>query len=385
MSEKEDIVRRFLIITVGSSASIHLLGSVARIYPEILLYNKIMIVETSKKVRDDAIDNLASIYHANYSESKGKKPEEQRFGFPTSNFKHELMENSILIASEGGGNVPDQGLGFFEDKRTDVINKITEIVKGEKEGKELSGILILGAAGKGTGTLVTPALSLEIMKQPSLPKPISLLTIPFRFEEGNILNAEKLIEYSYLEKVPLFLLDYERVVGSYLYQHKDIKERDIPTTELYNMVIDALRITLKNLIEALNFSTKCNPPLDWSDLMPIIQQGKVGTITYCYRRTKDEFIKYWKDDLAIQLLLRTKSKPKKTRAAIIVRGKDIPLGVDKELIKFHRKYFNAIANRYLLVRGEDFSIVSLVHGLDPKDITPPIKYGESVVERLLGI
>jgi len=379
----DDLVRRFLIITVGSSATIHLLGSVAEIYPEILFYNKIMIVETSRKVFDDAIDHLSEIYHRHYAAKKGREPEEQKKGFPTSSFKHELRENSILLATEGGGAVPDRGLGYFEDHKDDVINKIAEIVKGESGSRELSGILVLGAAGKGTGTLVTPALVKELMNKPGVPKPIGILTIPFRFEEGHILNAERITDY--LEKVPLFLLDYERAVGNYLYQHPDVKEKEIPTVELYNMVVEALKVMLKNLIEALNFSTKCNPPLDWSDLLPIIQPSKVGTITYCQRATRDEFIKHWKDDLATQLLLRTKSRPRATRAAIIVRGKDIPLGVDKELTRFHRKYFNAIANRYLLVRGDDFSIVSLIHGLDPKDITPPIRYGESLIEKLLGI
>jgi len=383
--ENEEIVRNFLIITVGSSASIHILGSVAEVYPDLLRNNEIMIIETSKKTFRDAIDYLSRIYHRHYAKSKGKDEKEQKFGFPSSLFKSRLEENSILLGESGGGAVPDRGLGLFEEKREDVLNKIAEIVKGEKTGKELSGIIIIGATGKGTGTLVTPALVEALWRVENIPKPLGFITIPFRFEEDQVMNAAKIVEREYLKRVPLFVIDYERALGCYLYQHPQEREREIPTIKLYGMVTEALKITLKNLLEALNFSIQCSPPLDWSDLLPILQEGKIGTIAFSYRKTRDEFSKYWKDDLQTQLLLRTKSRPKHTRAVIIARGKDIPLGVDKNLIKFHRSFLNAIARRHLLVRGEDYSIVSLIHGFNPEDITPPLRTGTSLIERLLGI
>jgi len=383
--ENEEIVRNFLIITVGSSASIHILGSVAEVYPDLLRNNEIMIIETSKKTFRDAIDYLSRIYHRHYARSKGKDEKEQKFGFPSSLFKSRLEENSILLGESGGGAVPDRGLGLFEEKREDVLNKIAEIVKGEKTGKELSGIIIIGATGKGTGTLVTPALVEALWRVENIPKPLGFITIPFRFEEDQVMNAAKIVEREYLKRVPLFVIDYERALGCYLYQHPQEREREIPTIKLYEMVTEALKITLKNLLEALNFSIQCSPPLDWSDLLPILQEGKIGTIAFSYRKTRDEFSKYWKDDLQTQLLLRTKSRPKHTRAVIIARGKDIPLGVDKNLIKFHRSFLNAIARRHLLVRGEDYSIVSLIHGFNPEDITPPLRTGTSLIERLLGI
>jgi len=383
--ENEEIVRNFLIITVGSSATIHLMGSVAEIYPDLLKYNEIMIIETSKKTYRDAIDYLTRIYHRHYARSKGKEEKEQKFGFPSSLFKSRLEENSILLGETGGGSIPDTGLGLFEDKKDDVLSKIAEIVKGEKTGRELSGIIIIGATGKGTGTLVTPALVEALWNFGNTPKPLGLITLPFRFEDEQVMNAARIIEREYLKRVPLFIIDYERALGCYLYQHPEEREKEIPTIKLYEMVINALKITLKNLLEALNFSIKCSPPLDWADLMPILQEGKVGTIAFCYRRTRDEFVKHWKDDLQTQLLLRTKSRPRHTRAIIIARGKDIPLGVDRNLIKFHRSFLNAISRRHLLVRGEDYSIVSLIHGFNPEDITPPLKVGESLISRLLGI
>lgn len=375
--------RRMLIITVGSSATIHLLGKVAKVYPDVLFMNKIMVIETSKKVYRDAINYLAKIYHENYARLRGREPDEQRRGFPTSKFKHELEENSILLGTEGGGATPERGLDLFDQRRSDVINRIVSIVRGMGSERELSGIIVIGASGKGTGTLVTPALVKEIMDTPGLPMPLGFLTLPFRFEEEAVKNAMKITEW--LKKVPMFLLDYERAVGNYLYLYGGVSEKEIPTVELYKMVVRAMTEVLKNLIEALNFSVECNPPLDWSDLSPILTVGKVGTVAYSSRPTKDALVKYWKDDLGTMLLLRTKTKPSQTKAKVIVRGNDIPLQVDREIAKFHRKYFNAMAGRHLLARGDGFSIISLIHGFDPDDITPPLEVGRSLVERLLGL
>ena len=385
MSEEEfDFVRRLLIITVGSSASIHLLGGVARVYPDVLFRNKIMIIETSKKMFNDAIDYLAKIYHINYAKRKGKKPEEQKQGFPTSTFKGELIRNSVLLAEGGGGATPEKGLGFYNNKKEKVLEKIVNIVSGEESGgRELSGILVIGAAGKGTGTLVTPALLRDLYQTEGVPKPLGFMTLPFRFDEASINNAKKIMDV--LHEIPIFLLDYERVIGSYIYMTGNVPEKDIPITQLYRMVVEALSVTLSSLIEALNFSTECNPPLDYSDIMPILKKGDVGTITYSVRAKRDDFFKKWKDDVSTLLLLRTKNRPKSTRAVTILKGVDIPLGITRDVAKFYKKYFNATPQQYILNRGSGYSIVSLIHGFDPNDIDPPLSSEKSLVAKLIGL
>ncbi|RLI73824.1 hypothetical protein DRP04_15375, partial [Archaeoglobales archaeon] len=170
LEEFETLTRKMLIITVGSSASIHLLGNMAEKYPDLLFRNKIMIIETSKKCLGDAINHLAYIYHSHYATSKGKKPEDQRKGFPTSMFKGELKRNSILLAEHGGATTPELGLSYYNAKRKEVVDKIASLVHEENEEKEVTGIVILGASGKGTGTLITPALARDIMDRGDLPK-----------------------------------------------------------------------------------------------------------------------------------------------------------------------------------------------------------------------
>jgi len=379
----DDMVRRLLIISIGSSASIHLLGGIAQLYPDLLFKNKIMIIETSRKMFNDAIDNLARIYHRNYAKMRGRSEEEQPKGFPTSTFKAELKENSILLAEGGGGATPEKGLAFYTEKRDIVLGKIAELITNESGEREVSGIVVLGCAGKGTGTLITPALTRDLMREPDIPKPLSFVTIPFRFDKMSIENAMKIQDF--LHEVPLFLLDYERAVGGYVYLSGEVPRKDIAITHLYRMVVGALSNVLSTLIEALNYSIECNPPLDWSDIIPILQPGEIGTITYSLRYRRDEFMSKWRDDLTTLLLLRTKTRPSRTRSVMIVRGVDIPLGLAEDTTSFMEKFLGSSPRLYILNRGPDFRIVAMVHGFDPTQITPPLRPGKGILERLIGI
>ena len=380
--EEEDFVRRLLVISVGSSASIHLLGGVATEYPDLLFKNKIMIIETSKKMLNDAIDHLTRIYNIHYSKMRGKEPSETKHTFPPNKFKAELRNNSILLAEHGGGATPERGLAYYQNRRADVLEKIVEIVSGETGEKEISGIIVLGSAGKGTGTLVTPTLVGDLMKEKGIPKPLGFQTLPFRFDKVAIENARKILDI--IRNVPMFLLDYERVIGSYIYLSGEIPPKDISMIALYKMVVSALSTTLSTLIEALNYSIKCNPPLDWSDIITILKPGDIGTITYTVRFRKDEFMKKWQDDLTTLLLLRTNNRPMRTRGVVIIKGIDIPFGVSKGVSEFFSKFFNAEAQQYLLNRGNGFSIVALVHGFDPYDITPPLQPSGGILRRIFG-
>jgi len=380
----EDFVRRLLIISVGSSASIHLLGGIASQYPDLLFRNKIMIIETSRKMFNDAIDYLTSIYKRNYAKIRGRQEEEIKDGqFPLSTFKSQLKENSVLLAEGGGGATPEKGLAYYTEKRDEVLAKITELVTDKTGEREVSGIIILGCAGKGTGTLITPALTKDLRVEPDLPKPLAFTTLPFRFDRMSIENAMKIQDV--LHEIPLFLLDYERAVGGYLYLSGEVPRKDIAITHLYGMVVGALSNVLSTLIEALNYSIECNPPLDWSDIMPILVPGDVGTITYSLRFRRDEFMKSWKNDLSTLLLLRTKNRPMNTRSVAIVRGIDIPLGLVEEVTEYIEKFLGSSPRLYILNRGPDFKIVSLIHGFDPSDIIPPLQPGRGLLSRILGL
>jgi len=200
----------------------------------------------------------------------------------------------------------------------------------------------------------------------------------------SIQNAMKIQEY--LKDVPLFLLDYERAIGAYVYLSGEVPEKEIPLRGLYNMVVGVLTGVLSTLIEALNYSTECDPPLDWSDIVAtLLEKGYVGTVTYSVRSNKDEFVKYWKDDISTLLFLRTKSRPTRTSAVTIIRGEEVPYGIAKDVTSFFEKFIGASPRFYSLYRGPEYRMISLIQGFHPDEITPPLKPGKGILERLLGI
>ena len=384
LGDIELITRKLLIITVGSSASIHLLGSMASKYPDLLFRNKIMIIETSKKCLGDAINYLTYIYHSHYVTKKGKNPEETKMGFPSTTFKAELKSNSVLLAEHGGATTPELGLSYYNAKRNEVLDKISSIVHEEEEEKEVTGIIILGATGKGTGTLITPALTRDLLDRGDMPRPFTFVTLPFRFEKTALLNCKKMVEA--IKSTPVFILDYERALGMHMYLTGEAIEKSVPIVRLWKRVVEALSTTLATLIEALNLSTKCNPPMDWSDITRILKPGRVGTIAYTFRQSKDEFIKNWMNDISTLLLMRTKTVPQSLSAITIIRGVEIPFEIPQNIEKYYSKRFNAKTHDYfILEHGKGYTIVSLLFGFDPSNIYPPLIGGKSLIGRLLGI
>ncbi len=378
------VMRRLLIISVGSSASIHLLRKIAAEIPEILFEDKIMVIETSRDMLSLAVKGLAAVYQMAYTRRSKKKVTGGQF--PLSTFISELKENSVLLAEGGGATSPERGAHYFEEKRTTVMQKIEEVVAKN----EISGIVVLGCTGKGTGTLVTPMLLEELWGRAGedFPHPLGFITIPYRFFQMDISNCEKAMRYIMENQIPCFLIDYEQALNIYRYTmgaelaKKGLKIR---ADAIWNLVVENISGVLSTLIDALNFGQYCNPPIDWSDLLPLFELEGVGTVMYCYRHREDDMMREWKDALDNGIFLMTSTKPPETRGMTIVRA---GAGVSIELLENLDRYYTDTWNstKHLttyLKRGGGYTIATLLYGFDPLQITPPIAYQRaSITEKL---
>ena len=176
--------------------------------------------------------------------------------------------------------------------------------------------------------------------------------------------------------MPCFLLDYEHALNMYLYLTEE-KPRKPTVSSVYRCVVDALANVLGALIEALNYGQYCSPPMDWSDLMPLMGlKGSVGTVAYTFRMRDEEFLKNWKKDLDRLILFRTKSKPSETNVMSIIRsGAGVPLELTELLSEYYSKSWNSRRHDlYVLEHGEGFTIASMIYGFDPRNIEPELKY-----------
>jgi len=380
--EKKLVSRRLLIVGVGSSAITKVISGIANVTPQILFENEFVLVETSKDSLKVAIETLTATYQDLCARKAGVGREKFR-GFPTTIFKHKLIQNSVLISTLGGATMPEYGLKSYSEKRSSTLQKIVDVYY--KEGEECSGIVVIGCSGKGTATLVAPSIINDIYDRTDLPHPLGFITLPFRFNRTFITNAGSTIEFIINNSVPCFLLDYEHALDMYLYLHGEKLKR--PTLKkVYSSVIIALARVLSTLIEALNYGQDCSPPIDWSDLLPIFEMtGKVGTLAYSYRTREDDFDKHWREDLSQLLLLRNKSKPSSTYVLSIMRsGAGIPIDIAEKISEYYAKEWNAVRHDdYTLERGAGYTIASLIYGFDPREIYPEVKYkGYKLLDRI---
>ena len=381
------LIRRLLIIGVGSSANMHLIRRIAIKYPALLFNNELVMIETSADVLKVAIQKLYETYKQNYrylpAEDKKEIPEPYTF-------KEKLLtRNGILLAKEGGAADPDRGLSYFNAKSDYVLEKISDIYFSN----ELSGIIVLGSAGKGTGTLITPTL-IKLLNTSLNKEIIGFVTLPFRTHKTDITNAQKMIKYitgGYMvpSEVPLFLLDYESVFDIHLYQSRQsAKLGEAKIGNIYRLVIEPLALTISSLVEALNFGESCSPPMDWSDLSVLFEHAGVGTMLYSLHTKEEELVSRWKDDLDHQRFLNVSALPEQTNAVTIIKsGTGVPVRLIDDISEyFTRAYKVERHSIYILERGEgQYIITSLVSGLDARKILPPVEHKKySFWQRLTG-
>jgi len=364
------IARKILIVFVGSASSIHISRAIMGKQPRIALENEFMVIETSKDMFNTAIKTISRSYYDAYRREARKDITDQK-GFPYSTFQHKLKENSILLNQRGGGATPEVGLRYYNKVRHSVIEKIEQIILDN----DCYGAVVIGCAGKGTGTLTTPALVNDMLGSSIIPQPLGIISLPFRFATTDINNAKMTINYVIDNSVPVILTDYEHALNMYLYL-RDEKPQTARIDAVYGAAVDAITCVLSVLIETLNYGQFCLPPIDWSDIESILKiKGRVGTVSYCFRRRKDEFDENWREDLDRMVLLRTKTKPDVTNTFTVIRsGTSIDIETVETISKYFRKVWNT--TRHLspvLTVGEGFTIANIIWGFDPADIDPEVK------------
>jgi len=380
--ERQLVESRMVVVSVGSSASIHLLPNIARQYPELLWRNEIVLLDTSRKSQNIAIEVLTSAYASYYASHK-------RGNMMTpKTFREKVRQNAILLSSgKGAATQPEKGLEFYRNNKLYTLQRISATYKGANA----SGLIVLGCAGKGTATLITPYLLNDITKNPQLglPLPLGFITMPFRFFDKYVKNAQKTLRVITEEMIPVFLIDYESAEAAFRYQQQMNKKKGYITMDMvYQIVVEGISKVLSTLIEALNYGQYCSPPIDWSDLEPLLNiRGRVGTITFSYHSRVEDLIKRWKNDLQSMLYLRTKVRPSIAHALTIVKTTlDLPLDVVAGINDYFDKVWKTGENHQMatLRRGDGVTITSFIYGFDPTQIIPPYTKTKSWLSSLMG-
>ena len=362
----ERTIRKLLIVGVGSSAGIHLLRQVVYKAPEIMFNNELFLVETSKDVFELTVHNLYRIYKSVYE----KLDKDQKTEYPLPHqFKDKLLTtHNALLHTKGGATQPERGLNYFREKKAEVLNKIDRIMMENN----LTGVVIIGNAGKGTGTLVTPELvnSLRDMYEVVF----GFLSLPLRLNRTEKFNAAKALVYIKDNRIPVFLLDYERAKEIYEYQH-GLKTTKVRLGEIYREVIEPLSLALSIVIKTLNYAEYCTSPIDWSDFRTLFEIEGVGTLAYVNTNNEETFLKKWKRDIEHQIFLKTKSVPREASVITILQSStDVPYELAEDISMYFAKRYNAreMNSLYTLMYGQGYNMVSFISGFSVDAIEPSI-------------
>jgi len=381
----EEITRRLLIIGVGSSACIHILPRVLSRNPEVLFQNEIMLIDTSSASLRAAVNQVTKAYQEWHSKKMGVIPQKDKT-FPVNLMKRKISDNAVLIGGEGGGASPQNGLKIFEDNQDVVINKIDMLITES----EIDGIVVIGCSGKGTATLTAPTLVKIIFDTFGRTGvfPLGILTLPFRFRPSDNANAKMSIDHIADYQIPMILLDYECALHAYMYLEGK-RPRGPTTRVVYECVSKMIGDVLSVIIEALNMADRCDPPIDWSDLMKMYNlAGKVGTFAYGYARSEDEVKKKWKSDIENTIMLKTKSMPEETAGITILRSEaGFPMELTKTIGDYLRKSWKSPGHIiYELYTGGGYTIATVLFGFDPRDITPEVTpTSKGILHKLFGL
>ena len=350
----DEIVNGFtmslLVISVGEKASRDLLPKLAERYQDLLFNSKMMIIGTSKRMINDAIKNLGSIYRRAF---KLRKNFRGRKSIPqVSDFERKIRENSILLTARRNSQI-NHFLLHYKRKRDLILEKIIDNITEEKENRSIIGIVMLGVLRDDVDVIITSELTRDLWVNLSSKRPLSFLTIPRRtdIDQRSRNTIAKVFENIY--EAPLFILDYEKI------ENRAVAEK---------RMIQALITILRALIETFNHITCCYPPLQWDHIESIIQKECIGTISYAEEKSWNALSKRMKNELKRNLLLKTKQFPRKIKAVTIIKGNNVPLGIFKKTSIILYNNFNWEAQLYVLNYGYPFQIVSLLHGLKLEEI-----------------
>jgi len=388
----EEVSRKLLIIGVGSSACIHVLPRVFARSPEVFAKNEFMFIDTSSASLEAAVDRMTAVFREHHSARMGVIPERDR-SFPVNLFKKRIEENSILLGGKGAGTLPENGLSIFDENKDLVLRRIEGIIKRVEEEsggeKRIEGIIVVGCSGKGTGTLVTPFLyKLLLGKFPKMGVyPLGFITLPFRFRPADNINAKKTVNFIVDNNVPMFVIDYENALEAHMYLHGKEPSRE-SLRSFYDCVAEILSEVLSVLIEALNLVDRCEPPIDFYDLMRLLRIDRcVGTVAISVANSEEEFKERWKNDIESTMMLRTKTLPSRTLGVTIVRSESgIPVDVAKEIGDYAKNSLRSEDHIvYELYYGQKYKMISLIFGFDPLDIVPEVTpTSKGILHRLLG-
>jgi cell division GTPase FtsZ len=320
-------------------------------------------------VEDPGIRNEKNCVYLVNSSEKDFRNVDLKFEFRrihTGVTKESNFQTRVVGRGMGAGKQKDAGLGMYQDMREEILRDIERV----KEEYDPFIAFTVGCLGGGFSSLAQAELARDL-KETIGTDVIVISTLPRRAEGNYILdNAEagmnRLLEYDFYP----ILYDNESPVRL----RKDVGS-------IMRKSNNDIRLTMGNLISAIDYLDFAFPQVDITDLAGIL---KKEVSAFSHMETDDEslFFKEWKNYLVDRnfSLYSLPEVPKDGASALILyQGPEIQQRITEDVSKYFKAKFNAshiVSSVFESEYYSKYSITVVLSALSREGIRPPLRQPE---------
>ena len=315
---------------------------------------------------DPGIRNTKNCMYLVNSSQKDFRNVDLKFEFKrihTGITKGSNFQSRVVGRGVGAGKHKDKGLKMYLDAQEEIRGDIERI----KEEYDPFIVFTVGCLGGGFSSFSQAELTKDI-KTILGTDVIPISTLPRRAEGDYILrNAteglNRLLEYNFYP----ILYDNE----SPCKLRKDVGS-------IMRKSNDDIRLTIGNLISAIDYLDFAFPQIDITDLAGILRK-EIGAFSHMETNDESLFFKKWKNYLVERnfSLYSIPKVPKEGASALIIyQGPEILQEITEDVGKYFKAKFNASHIVSSVFESENFpkySITVVLSALSREGIRPPLK------------
>jgi len=347
---------KLLIVAVGSGACMMMLHAFEK-HLDLLVGNVPVFIDTNVYTLSDVWDRLSDLMQ-----------QATDTGFRPVLTQEQLYKNLIPIGKFGAKKDPRLGLQMFRA----YANAIVRCLKHQFDRFGCEGAVVVASEGGGTGTLVGPVLAKAVATMVARnTATLFVMTLPLRINPKDIANAREGLDLAVSQRLRPIVIDIECVAEALKMGKKKVAEIDI-----YKKGKDLIATLLASMVNVLTHRLDSIPPYDFGNIDTLIKNAPdnaIGCMMHASYKNLKEMEKNWRTDMMVWQSVRARMMDKATCVSFLV-GRDIPEKLHQDLTKFLMRRYAVGQDDLLvpLVNIDGYEILTLLWGLDPMTVAPPL-------------
>ena len=361
MEKLRELIRRaksrLLIVAVGSGA-IDAMVSTFKKNQDLLLSNVPAFIDTNVYTLGAAWEELSDIMKQ--AEEAGLKP---------LLTQQQLFDNMFPCGQQGAESDPELGMSLWRPYATPILRSLINQFK--RFGCE--GIVVVSFEGGGTGTLVGPAVAKRLREMTAGHVTVLLVSaLPLRITPRDVRNARIGLERMIEQNLKPIIIDLQTMAHALR-----LFEKRLTVRAIYDKGKEMVSELLGWFMRILTHRTECIPAWDFGNLNTIIREapeGSIGAMSLARYKDLKSMTKNWSADISLWLTCNAGRSHKCTSCTFLV-GRDITYKLQEQVKDFLIKKWGVDPDACMVPIAvmDGYVMLSLLWGLDPHTINPPLE------------